>query len=175
MLSFLLVKVKAGFEPAMVARDIERWTGLAAYTQGEFKDRTTRYLIRNIPAFTVFGLSTIIAFIIGGLIAGQVFYNFTLDNLRYFGVMKALGATNGVLRRMIMAQALMVGAIGYGIGIGMACLFSIAIGSSGRLVPRIPLSLLVGSGIAVVVLCVFASAVSLRRIIRLEPAAAFKS
>jgi putative ABC transport system permease protein len=175
MLSFVLVKVKAGLEPAMVAGDIERWTGLAAYTQREFKDRTTRYLIRNIPAFTVFGLSTIIAFIIGGLIAGQIFYNFTLDNLRYFGVMKALGATNSVLRRMIMAQALMVGAIGYGIGIGIACLFSIAIGSSGRLVPRIPLTLLGGSGIAVVVLCVFASAVSLRRIIRLEPAAAFKS
>jgi putative ABC transport system permease protein len=76
---------------------------------------------------------------------------------------------------MIMAQAFMVGAIGYGIGIGMACLFSIAIGSSGRLVPQIPLTLLIGSGIAVVVLCVFAAAVSLRRIIRLEPAAAFKS
>jgi putative ABC transport system permease protein len=174
MLSFVLVKVKAGFDPAMVARDIGRWTTLAAYTQEEFKANTTRYLIRNIPAFTVFGLSTIIAFIIGGLIAGQIFYNFTLDNLRYFGVMKAMGASNGVLRRMIMAQAFTVGAIGYGIGIGIACLFSLAIGMSGRLVPQIPVVLLLGSGLAIVLLCVIASMVSLRRIIRLEPASAFK-
>jgi putative ABC transport system permease protein len=174
MLSFVLVKVKAGFDRSRVARDVRRWTALAAYTQDEFKDNTTRYLIRNIPAFTVFGLSTLIAFIVGGLIAGQIFYNFTLDNLRYFGVMKAMGATNRVLRRMVMLQAFMVGAIGYGIGIGMACLFSLAIGSSGKLVPQIPAALLVGTGLAVVMLCVGAAAVSLRRIIRLEPASAFK-
>jgi putative ABC transport system permease protein len=175
MLSFVLVKVKGGFDPALVARDIRRWTALAAYTQEEFKASTTRYLIRNIPAFTVFGLSTIIAFIIGGLIAAQIFYNFTLDNLRYFGVMKAMGATNRVLRRMVIVQAFMVGAIGYGIGIGIACLFSLAIGSGGRLVPQIPLALLLASAAAVVTLCIFASAISLRRITRLEPAAAFKS
>jgi hypothetical protein len=69
----------------------------------------------------------------------------------------------------------MVGAIGYGIGIGIACLFSLAIGSSGRLVPQLPAALLLGSGFAVVMLCVFASAASLRWIIRLEPATAFKS
>jgi putative ABC transport system permease protein len=175
MLSFVLVKVKTGFDAATVAGDIRRWTGLAAYTQEEFKGNTTRYLIRNIPAFTVFALSTIIAFVVGGLIAGQIFYNFTLDNMRYFGVMKAMGATNRVLRRMIMLQAFTVGALGYGIGIGIACLFSFAIGSSGRLVPQIPPALLVGSAVAVLALCVFASAISLRRVSRLEPASVFKS
>src|SRR5260370_42486712 len=133
------------------------------------------YLMKIIPAFTVFSLSTSIAFIVGGLIAGQIFYNFTLDNLRYFGVMKAMGATNRVLRRMIMLQAFTVGAIGYGIGIGIACLFSFAIGSSGRLVPQIPVALLVGSAVAVVALCLFASVISLRRVVRLEPAVVFKS
>lgn len=175
MLSFILVKVKTGFDPATVARTIRGWTGLAAYTQEEFKRNTTGYLIRNIPAFAVFGLSTIIAFVVGGLIAGQIFYNFTLDNLRYFGVMKAMGATNRLLRRMIMVQAFTVGAIGYGIGIGVACLFSLAIGSSGRLVPQIPWALLLVSAVAVLALCVLASAISLRRVIRLEPASVFKS
>ncbi|HWE75098.1 MAG TPA: ABC transporter permease [Stellaceae bacterium] len=175
MLSFVLVKVKPGFDPKSVAANIERWTGLAAYTQAEFKRNTTRYLIRNIPAFAVFGLSTIIAFVVGGLIAGQIFYNFTLDNLRYFGVMKAMGATHRVLRRMIMLQALTVGAVGYGLGIGVACVFSLAIGSSGRLVPQIPGWLLAFTGVAVLLLCLLASLVSLRRVARLEPAAAFKS
>ena len=175
MLSFVLVKVKPGLDPKRVAADITRATGLAAYTQAEFKANTTRYLIRNIPAFAVFGLSTIIAFVVGGLIAGQIFYNFTLDNLRYFGVMKAMGATQRVLRRMIMLQALTVGAVGYGAGIGVASLFTLAIGAGGRLVPQLTAWLLVFTAIAVLLLCVFAALVSLRRVARLEPAAAFRS
>jgi putative ABC transport system permease protein len=175
MLSFILVKLKKSYAPATVIRNIRRDTSLAAYTQDQFKANTTRYLIRNIPAFTVFGLSTIIAFVVGGLIAGQIFYNFTLDNLRHFGVMKAMGATDRVLRRMIVAQAFTVGAIGYGIGIGIACLFSYAIGSGGRLVPQMPWPLPAASAAAVVALCVFASVVSLRKVTRLEPASVFKS
>src|SRR5258708_38302077 len=98
MLSCVLVKVRTGFDAAIVADNIRRWTGLAAYTQAEFKDSTTRYLIRNIPAFTVFSLSTIIAFIVGGLIARPIFYNFTPHNPRYLGGMKALGPPHPVLR-----------------------------------------------------------------------------
>jgi putative ABC transport system permease protein len=175
MLSFILVKVKAGFAPAAVAQNIRRWTGLAAYTHEEFKSNTTRYLIRNIPAFTVLGLTTLIAFVVGGLIAGQIFYNFTLDNLRYFGVMKAMGATNRLLRLMIMVQALTVGVLGYGVGIGAATLFRFAIGSGGRMVPQITWPLLLGSAAAVLALCIIASMISLRRITRLEPASVFKS
>ncbi|HKT16617.1 MAG TPA: ABC transporter permease [Stellaceae bacterium] len=175
MLSFILVKAERGFDPQAVARNIRRWTGLAAYTEAEFEALTTRYFIRNQPPFMVFGLSTVVAFIVGGMIAGLIFYNFTLDNLRYFGVMKAMGATNAVLRRMVMVQAFAVGAIGYGMGIGAACLFSMMIGRSGRFVPQIPAALLVASAAAVMVLCVLASLVGLRRISRLEPAAAFKA
>ncbi|HWF95675.1 MAG TPA: ABC transporter permease [Xanthobacteraceae bacterium] len=175
MLSFILVKVKPGFDPTKVVGNISRWTGLAAHTQAEFETLTTRYFIRNQPPFAVFGLSTVVAFVVGGLIAGQIFYNFTLDNLRYFGVMKAMGATNRVLRRMIMVQALTVGAIGYGIGIGAASFFSWFMGRSGRFVPQIPWQLLVVVAVAVLTLCILASVIGLRRIIRLEPAAAFRS
>lgn len=175
MLSFILVKAKPGADPRAVAANIRRWTGLAAYTQGEFETLTTRYFIRNAPPFAVFGLSTVVAFVVGGLIAGQIFYNFTLDNLRYLGVMKAMGATNGVLRRMIMAQAFAVGAIGYGIGIGAASFFSFLMGRSGRFVPQIPWEVLLAVAAAVVTLCVLASLVGLRRVAKLEPAAVFRA
>jgi putative ABC transport system permease protein len=175
MLSFILVKVKSGFDAATVIRNIRRWTGLAAYTGVGFERKTALYMITSSPAFTVFGLSAIIGFLIGGLIAGQIFYNFTLENLRYFGVMKAMGATNGVLRSMIMAQALVAGAIGYGLGIGAVGLLGLAIGNGGRFPLQINWTLLLASAFSVVAVCVAASAISLRRVIRLEPASVFKS
>jgi putative ABC transport system permease protein len=130
-------------------------------------------MITSSPAFTVFGLSALIGFGVGGLITGQIFYNFTLENLRYFGVMKAMGAGNGVLFRMIMAQALMAGAIGYGIGVGACCLLGLLIGRGGFPL-QISWPLLVSSALAVLVLCVVAAAISLRRVTRLEPASVFK-
>lgn len=175
MLSFILVKAKRGWSPAAVARNIRRWTGLTAYTQAQFESLSIRYFLRNAPPFMVFGLSTVVAFIVGGLIAGQIFYNFTLDNLRYFGVMKAMGATNRVLRRMIMAQACAVGAIGYGIGIGLAALSSFLMGRSGRFVPQLPWQVLLAVAVAVLTLCALAAAIGLRRIARLEPAEVFKA
>jgi putative ABC transport system permease protein len=103
MLSFVLVKAKSGFAIPALIDNIRRWTGLAAYTREEFEQKTLVYFLKNSMAITLFGLSALIGFFIGGLIAGQTFYNFTLENLRYFGVMKAMGATNRVLLRMIMA------------------------------------------------------------------------
>ena len=53
-----------------------------------------------------------LGFLVGTAIAGQTFYNFTLDNLRHFGALKAMGAGNGQLLKMILLQAGVVGTIG---------------------------------------------------------------
>jgi len=63
-----------------------------------------------------------LGFIVGITVSGQTFYNFTLDNLRYFGTLKAMGTTNRTLLQMMLLQALMVGTIGYGLGVGIASL-----------------------------------------------------
>jgi putative ABC transport system permease protein len=172
-LSFVLVKAKAGTDVATVIANIRHHTALAALTKEQFERMTLWYIIQNSPAFTLFGLSAIIGFVVGGLIAGQTFYNFTLENLRYFGVMKAMGATNRTLLTMIMAQALVAGAIGYGLGVGLISLFGLAIG------PRFPFELswslfLVSAG-GIVVLCVIASGLSMRKVLRLDPASVFKT
>jgi putative ABC transport system permease protein len=172
-LSFVLVKAKPGFPMSTVIANIRRSTGLAAITREEFEQMTLWYVIKNTMAFTIFGLSALIGFVIGGLIAGQTFYNFTLENLRYFGVMKAMGATNTLLLRMIMAQALAAGTIGYGIGVGLVSILGLAL--SGRFPFQISWVLLLVGAMAVIALCVFAAALSLRKVMQLEPASVFKT
>ncbi|XSC47344.1 ABC transporter permease [Bradyrhizobium sp. RDT10] len=172
-LSFVLVKTTAGTDVSQVISNIRHWTGLAGLTKEQFEQMTLWYVIQNTPAVTLFGLSAIIGFAVGGLIAGQTFYNFTLENLRYFGVLKAMGATNRTLLTMIMAQALVAGAIGYGLGVGLISLFSLVIG------PRFPFelswSLFLVSASGIVLLCVIASGLSMRKVMRLDPASVFKT
>jgi putative ABC transport system permease protein len=172
MLSFVLVKAKSGFDIPTLIRNIRHWTGLAAYTRAEFERMTLWYVLKNTMAFTVFGVSALIGFAIGGVMSGQTFYNFTLENLRYFGVMKAMGAADGTLLRMIMTQALSAGIVGYGIGIGLVAIFGAAFGS--RLPFQASSTLLVLSAAAVITLCVLASMLSVRKVLRLEPATVFK-
>lgn len=172
MLSFVLVKAKTGFDIPTLIRDIRRWTGLAAHTRAEFEWMTLWFVLKNTMAFTVFGVSALIGFAIGGVISGQTFYNFTIENLRYFGVMKAMGATDGVLPRMIMTQAFAAGVVGYGIGIGLVSILGAAFGS--RLPFQVSWTLLLVSAAAVITLCVVASMLSVRKVMRLEPAVVFK-
>ena len=120
-----------------------------------------------------FGIAVALGFIIGTAIAGQTFYNFTLENMRYFGTLKAMGATNYVLLRMILLQALLVGVLGYGLGVGGAAVFGYTLGGT-ALSFRLTKDLLIFSGSAISLICVFSALISIRKVMRLEPAVVFK-
>jgi putative ABC transport system permease protein len=75
-----------------------------------------------------FGITVLLGFIIGAAIAGQTFYLFTLDNLRQFGALKAMGVANGRIVGMVLLQGLVVGVLGYMIGLGMGAAFMELVG-----------------------------------------------
>jgi putative ABC transport system permease protein len=173
LLSFVLVKAKPGQNVEALTRRITQMTGLAAYTQKQFQNLTYDYFMKNTGIPINFGISVALGFIVGAAIAGQTFYNFTLENLRQFGVLKAMGASNGVLLRMILLQAMLVGSIGYGMGVGLTALFGFAMRNT-ILAFKFPWQLLVFSGGGVTLICMFAALLSIRKVIKLEPAVVFK-
>ncbi|NOS88981.1 MAG: FtsX-like permease family protein [Methylococcaceae bacterium] len=173
LLSFVLVKAKPGQDLAALTRRITASTGLAAYTQSDFKTLTYEYYMHNTGIPINFGISVLLGFLVGAAIAGQTFYNFTLENLRQFGVLKAMGTSNWILLRMICLQAVLVGIIGYGMGVGLTALFGWAMRNT-ILAFKFPWQLLLFSGAGVSVICLFAALISIIKVIRLEPAIVFK-
>jgi putative ABC transport system permease protein len=173
LLSFVLVKAKPGQDLAELTRRIRTTTGLAAYTREEFKTLTYEYFMENTGIPINFGISVLLGFIVGAAIAGQTFYNFTLENLRQFGVLKAMGTGNWTLLRMILLQAVLVGTIGYGLGVGLTALFGYSMRNT-ILAFKFPWQLLIFSGAGVSLICVFAALLSIIKVIRLEPAIVFK-
>ena len=174
LMSFVLVKAKHGQDLHTLYNRIRLMTGLAAYTRDEFKMLTVRYFMKYTGIPINFGVTVVLGFIVGVAIAGQTFYNFTLDNIRYFGTLKAMGASDVTLLRMILLQASMVGSIGYGIGVGAASVFGTLSGST-ELSFRLPWQLLAASATAVTLICAASAALSMWKVIRLEPAIVFKS
>ena len=175
LLSFVLVKAKPDENPSDVARRITRVTGLAAWTAEEFKARSLSIFLKDSNMLMNFGFVVAIGFVVGAAVTGQLFYNFTMENLRFFGVFKAMGASNRIITAMVMLQALVVGSVGFGIGAGFSALF--ALSSRGRPGPSLLINwqLLAGCATAVMVMVLIAAAVSLRKVLTLDPAVVFKA
>lgn len=173
LLSFVAAKAKPGQDLQTLCQRIRRVTGLAAYTKDEFKALTIRYYMKYTGIPINFGMTVVLGFIVGIAIAGQTFFNFTLDNLRYFGTLKAMGATDRMLLQMILLQAAMVGSIGYGLGVGIATALGTLSGHT-ELSFQLPWQLLLISAFAVMLICAASAVLSIRKVIRLEPAIVFQ-
>lgn len=173
LLSFIVVGAKPGEAIEDLCARIERQTGLVALPANEFKWRSVYYYLKYTGIPINFGTAVLLGFLVGTAIAGQTFHNFTIDNLRQFAALKAMGATSWTLLSMVLLQALLVGAIGYGIGVGVASTFGI-VSRNSELAFRMQWQILLVSAGAVVLICSLAAVVSLRKVLKLEPAIVFK-
>ena len=174
LLSFVLAHSLEGEDPRAVCRKISKITGLAAYTSEEFKWLTINYYMKYTGIPINFGVAVLLGFVIGAAIAGQTFYNFTLDNMPYFGTFMAMGALFPLLKKIIIVQALLVSGIGWGIGIGAASIFGLLSGNS-ELGFLLSWQLYLISALVMLSICVFAAVISLKKIKKLDPAIVFKS
>lgn len=174
LLSFVLVGAKPGVDHAALCARIRAATGLAAWTADEFKAMTMKYFLKYTGIPVNFGMAVLLGFLIGTVIAGQTFYSFTLENIRQFGALKAMGTGNATLLRMILLQSLLAGTIGYGIGVGLASLFGLLTRNT-ELAFRMPWWVLAASASAVLFICMLSAMLSIRKVMRLEPAIVFKS
>lgn len=174
-MAFVLARPEPGVTPEELTRRIAAATGLKARTTDEFRWDCIRYYLANTGIPVNFGITIVIALIVGLVVSGQTFYLFTVENLRQFGALKAIGVTNARLAGMVLLQALLVGFIGYALGTGMAAVFFEVFG---RKIATRGIVLLwqnaVGVGVLMALVAIAASLLSLRRVLVLEPAAVFR-
>jgi putative ABC transport system permease protein len=120
-----------------------------------------------------FGIAIGLGFLVGVAIVGQTFFSFIVDNMRYLGILKAMGASNKLLFQMILTQTFLVGAIGSGIGMGIACLTSI-LAKNSELAFYLPWQIPVITVLATSVITLITAMTSLRKVLRLEPGIVFR-
>lgn len=174
-MSFILVKTKPDADLHLVASEIGRLDELKAWTRRDIRWLTFDFVIRETGIGINFGITVLLGFIVGLVVSASIFYQFTIENLRHFAVMRAMGARTSTLAMMVLLQAMSAGLIGYGIGVGLAGAFSLTGRRPGsELAPIFPWQLMVGTFIAVLLCVGLGSLLSLRRVIMLEPAVVFK-
>lgn len=175
MLSFVLAKRDPKVSATEVTNRIHTATGLKALTSDQFGMTTITFYLRHTGIAASFGLTAIVAILVGTVVAGQTFYLFTVENLKQFGALKAIGVTNRRLVGMILTQALAVAAIGYAIGMGIVSMFFRTLDHQDATRGiDVPWQAMAGTSLIVLVIVVLASLVSIRRVLVLEPALVFR-
>jgi len=108
-------------------------------------------------------------------VTGQTLYLFIVENLKQFGALKAMGIPNSGILRMIMLQALLVGGVGYGLGVGLSAIYFITTSNLTHLAGlHMTWAAYAGTGVAVLIIVIATSIISARRVLVLEPAIVFR-
>lgn len=179
VLSFILAEAKPDVPEHELCERIQAQTGLLALTRDDFCWKTIFYYMRRTGIPINFGTTVLLGFIVGGAIAGQTLYLFTIENLKQFGCLKAMGVGNLRLVGMILLQSTIVSLLGFSIGVGLAVLAldRMVKGMQARGISSeffMPWQVMVGTGVAVLFIAMLASILSIRRVLVLEPAVVFK-
>jgi putative ABC transport system permease protein len=174
-LSFIIARPAQGVSPSDLTARIHGLTGLRARTTQEFMWDCIKYYLRHTGIPVNFGITIAVALIVGAVVAGQTFYLFTIENLKQFGALKAIGVTNLRLIGMILLQAFTAGTLGFSLGTGMAAtffeIFLHKLATRGIVLMWQSVAL---TGACIFFVVIVASILSIRRVLVLEPAAVFR-
>ncbi len=171
--TYYLLKVDPDKADQIIEK-INNFDGIAAFTKQDFVDKNKRFIDEVfLPIITVL---VIISIFVGTAVIGLTIYTATVEKSREFGVVKALGASNLQIYRIIFEQALISGAIGYLLGVALtyfllwliplyaAAFVTVTLGSDVLLVLVISLTM-----------SIVASYTPVRAIVKIDPALVFKS
>ncbi len=172
--SFILAAPNDGVDAGDVAQRIADSTRMMALTPDQLREKTWAFFVFEGGFGVFFGITVLFGVIIGVGIAGQMFYNFVHDNLRYFAILKAMGAGSLRLVWMVILQATVTGLMGWALGIGLAACFGWLVKDSDQILFEIPPTLFFGSLAVLLSISWLSALLSIRTVIRLDPAVVFK-
>jgi putative ABC transport system permease protein len=170
--SFIVVRAAPGVDGKALAAAITGRTGFAAFTRDDFEAATVRWFLANSEDVGDIATMLTIAVAIGFGFTAVMLYIFTAEHIRQYAMLTALGAPPATLRRMILAQAATAGLLGTGIGLGLTTATGVLATSAG-LPFRLMWWAIAGSLALNVIACVGAALLSMRPVLRLEPARVF--
>ncbi|ABL65275.1 ABC transporter permease [Chlorobium phaeobacteroides] len=162
----VLVQLKPGYDPELVAENIRRWKRLQVYTRPQMRTILVDKLIAT--SAKQIGMFLVILSIVSAAIIAFIIYTMTMAKIREIAVLKLIGTRNRVIAAMILQQALGLGAIGFVVGKIAATLWS----------PFFPRYVLLEPGdalrgfVIVMVISFLASILAIMAALRVDPAEA---
>jgi putative ABC transport system permease protein len=173
--SYIVVKLAPGADVAEVKREIARRLPYNdVYTSGDWAERSREYWIANTGiGFNAF-LTVFLGCLVGVVVVAQTLYTSTMEHLREFGTVKAIGGSNLDIYRMLGQQASIAAVVGFVFGYIPAQLLKPVIAKADLkliIAPELTATVFAGT----LMLCLVSALVSFRKVAKIDPALVFRT
>lgn len=111
--SAILLTLQPGADAAKVVNTISMWPDVTVYSKQQQVDLLLSGMVDK--AKRQLGLFRVLLIIISTIIMALIIYTLTMDKIHDIAMLKLMGARNGVIIGLILQQALLIGALGYGL------------------------------------------------------------
>ena len=111
--SAVMVSLLPGHAPEHVMDTLSSWPDITVYTRRQQIDLLLSGMVDK--ARRQLGLFRALLVIISTIIMALIIYTLTLDKIHDIALLKLIGARNRVIIGLILQQALLIGALGYGL------------------------------------------------------------
>jgi putative ABC transport system permease protein len=173
-ISAILVRVDSGYKAETLVAEINKQNyGIRAWTKKDFSAQTVSTVLASSGIATSIGTLIIFAVIAGSFIIGLTLYSAATDRLKDYATLKAIGATNAVVRNLILTQAAIFAIVGYLIGLALMEAFRFGIGRAGVMFSYTPL-MYIGFAAITLFISFLGVIAAIRRITQVEPASVFR-
>lgn len=116
--SVIVVKIQPNATKQMVIRLINRsFSGIRAWDVNELRTSTVKSILSTTNMGVTFGTLIAFAIVTGFFIIGLTMYSAVLDRVKDYGTLKAIGAKNSYVRKLILMQAFIFSVIGFSIAL----------------------------------------------------------
>src|SRR5713226_3973848 len=172
---FVLLRVDKGYSTSDVQQNLrQRLPEVDVLTRDEFARKSRTYWTIKTGAGGAILTAAVLGFLIGLVVVSQTIYANTMENIEEYATLKALGASQAFVARIVLTQALICGAVGSVLGL-LAVVPSIGYAKS--LIPWIytPWWLLLVMVMPSLAMCSLASIASVRSALTVEPGRVFRA
>ena len=173
-ITYALVQASPGVSHAALLERLNQLPHLAAFDTGFFSARAQKYWSKRTGVGVGFFMNAAMGVLVGLVVVGQILYNATLEHYREYGTLKAMGATNGLIVRLILSQAFFSAVAGLACGGSLAVLVRLLLKHANLNVVLSP-ALIAGTTLLTFVMCSVAALLAISKVLRLDPSTVLAS
>ncbi len=174
--TYVLVKLAPGADPAAVKADLR---GLLphndVFTKTEWAERSRSYWVDNTGIGLNMFLTVFLGCLVGVVVVAQTLYTSTMEHIKEFGTVKAIGGSNLDIYRILGRQALVSAVVGFAVGVLPPLALAPVLAAKADLQLLMPPLFVAQVFAGTLLLCLAASAISFRKVASIDPALVFRA
>jgi len=165
-----LVRLKPEADIDQVRQNVlSNFSGVQALTPDQFREQSRSFWLFRTGAGAALVAGALLGVIVGTVIVAQTLYSSTKDHLYEFATLRAMGASDTYIYKVIISQALINAIVGFAIA---ALIGTVTAHFKAKSALQIVITgnLMIGLFILTVVMCIVSAIAAIVRVLRVAPA-----